>query len=128
MFLFVDIYVIIRMYFGIIFVKKEFSFFKGASQRIKSFDDGGSGPSCFSVHHGNDFVPNLFVIVLELSECVEYSQNCGDSATDQSVHVINKSFFEVVFPEFVFFLQSHKLIFVETFDDFERLSKLKFQT
>ena len=73
MFLFVDNLIYKINYFSVILIEKKLSLLKCTGKRIKSFDDCSSCPSSFIIHHYDNSVPNLLIIVLELSKSVKYS-------------------------------------------------------
>lgn len=127
MFLFVDNLFKNKNYFGVILVEKKLSLLKCTGEWIKSFNDCSSCPSSLVIHHYDNSVPNLFIVVLEFSKNIKHSQNCWYSATDDSVHIISENLFKVFFPKFVFFLQCHLFIFIQSFNNFQRFSKLELQ-
>lgn len=113
------------IYFCVVLVEKQFGLFECASQWIKSLYDGSSNPSGLVIHHSDNLVPNFFIVVLEFSEGVEYPQNSWDSSTYQLLHIIGKGRLEVLVPKLVFFLQTHFMVLVKSFNDLQGFGKLK---
>lgn len=103
-FLFNDNFLKIEKYFCVIFVKKEFGFFKSSGERVKFFNDCGSYPSSLVIHHDDDSVPNFFIVVFKFSKSIKNSKNCWDSVALDSVHIVSENLFEILFPKLMFFL------------------------
>lgn len=62
------LYVSVGRKFCVVLIEEKFCFFESSCQRIESLNDIGSGPSGLVIEHGDDFVPDFFVVILKLFE------------------------------------------------------------